>query len=198
MENNIKFNNIQDKNKYSYKLVTSLILDKTIKDNYDISISTNEAITASFENKFSNELMTAIHILSNKVAEKIPDEMPRTTKDGVMPGKKIVVQILKEVIENGNLQDYLVSLEKTIISNDSYRLELFVNDIKKKIESSQKKSNQISSDILRKKSEQDLHERNYQRFQQIVREKISGRIKNTTLNDVPIENIESENKDRKL
>ena len=125
----VELNNINDKKLYSYKIVVSLILDKIMSDKYDLFISMTEHVTGQFEKNFAQNLYGGIHILSDLVAESLPDKMPRTTKDGAMPGKEQVLKILNEVIEREKLEDYLTSIENAVFANDSDSFEMLANDI---------------------------------------------------------------------
>ena len=103
--NNIHFTDAIHKLKYSYKMVSSIVIDEIMKDNYGLKISTPEIVTVNFENKFDNNAMSTLYIISNQVAELMPNEMPSTmfNEKGFVDAKRIIYPIYKKVMEHHDI-----------------------------------------------------------------------------------------------
>lgn len=118
----------QEKSNYSYKVVTSIVIDEIMKEKYDLKISTPEIITVNFENKFDRTAMSAIHMISNQVSEAMPNEMPITqfNEKGFVDAKKIVYPIYKEVIEHNDIS----TIKSAVHADNIDRFEYFATTIR--------------------------------------------------------------------
>lgn len=118
----------QEKSNYSYKVVTSIVIDEIMKEKYDLKISTPKIITVNFENKFDQTAMSAIHMISNQVSEAMPNEMPITqfNEKGFVDAKIIIYPIYKKVMEQHDIS----TIKSAIFLNDIDRFEYFASTIR--------------------------------------------------------------------
>lgn len=125
---NIYLKTKEQKNKYSYKVVTSIVIDEIMKEKYDLKISTPEIATVNFENKFDQTAMSAIHMISNQVSEAMPNEMPITqfNEKGFVDAKIIIYPIYKKVMEQHDIS----TIKSAIFANDVDRFEYFASIIR--------------------------------------------------------------------
>ena len=105
---------------------------------------------------------------------------------------KVIYDYFVKTLEEN--PEYVENIEKKIIQENKPVFDALAEQIKSSI-GSRKKMDKISQSRNLQMGEKSLHERNYDRFQQIARDRISGNRHKPTLSEIA-EKVEGENKGR--
>ena len=178
-----------DSIRYVMNYVTAIICDDILKREYQLKASIpveNSNIVPVVSKNFSEIIKSRITDVTTHIMLYLPGYIDRTQ------AKKAIYECFIKTLEEN--PESVENIEKNIIQENKHVFDALAEQIKSSIES-RKKMDEISQSRNLQMGEKSLHERNYDRFQQIARDRISGNRHKPTLSEIT-EKIESENKRR--
>ena len=180
-----------DSIRYVMNYVIAIICDDILKREYQLKVSIpvdNSNVVPVVSKNFSEIIKSKIKEVTTHIMIYLPGYIDRTQ------AKKVIYDCFVKTLEEN--PEYVENIEKKIIQENKPVFDALAEQIKSSIES-RKKMDEISQSRNLQMGEKSLHERNYDRFQQIARDRISGNRHKPTLSEIT-EKTESESKGRKI
>ncbi len=177
-----------DSIRYVMNYVTAIICDDILKREYQLKASIpveKSNVVPVVYKKFSETIKSRIKEVTTHIMLYLPGYIDRTQ------AKKAIYECFIKTLEEN--PEYVKNIEKNIIQENKYVFDALAEQIKSSIES--RRMNEISQSRNLQMGEKSLHERNYDRFQQIARNRISENRYKPTLSEIT-EKVEGENKGR--
>ena len=178
-----------DSIRYVMNYVTAIICDDILKREYQLKTSIpvdNSNVVPVVSKNFSEIIKSRIKEVTRHIMLYLPAYIDRTQ------AKKVIYDCFIKILEEN--PEYVENIEKKIIQENKPVFDALAGQIKSSIES-RKKMYEISQSRNSQIGEKSLHERNYDRFQQIARDRISGNRHKPTLSEIKGK-VEVENKGR--
>ena len=174
--------------RYVMNYVTAIICDDILKREYQLKASIpveNSNVVTVVSKTFSEIIKSRIKKVTTHIMLYLPSYIDRTQ------AKKAIYECFIKTLEEN--PEYVENIEKNIIQENKYVFDALAEQINSSIES--RRMNEISQSRNLQMGEKLLHERNYDRFQQIARNRISENRYKPTLSEIT-EKVEGENKGR--
>lgn len=179
-----------DSIRYVMNYVIAIICDDILKREYQLKTSIpvdNSNIVTVVSKNFSEIIKSRIKEVTTHIMLYLPGYIDRTQ------AKKVIYDGFIKTLDDNS--EYIENIEKNIIQENKNIFDALADQIKLSIES-RKKMDGISQSRNLQMGEKSLHERNYDKFQQIARDRIYENRHKPTLSEIT-EKTESESKGRR-